>query len=131
MKSSGIGEKVIIQQVETNGIAFEADPSALIALRKVGFSDSLLSAVMQSKHSQGAVATPPTAASSAVVQPAQTPADPCDAYEKEYKRINDEEMRSLARARIWLNKDPTTHILWIIAKHKTTQPFATLSTVIS
>jgi hypothetical protein len=59
MKSAGIGEQVIIQQIEANGIAFQPNPSAMIALKKAGFSDLLLTAVMKAHSPEAPLTTIP------------------------------------------------------------------------
>ena len=51
MKAAGISQAVIIQQIQHDGIAFAADPDALIALKKAGISDAALSAVVKAQAS--------------------------------------------------------------------------------
>jgi hypothetical protein len=47
LHSAGIGDAVITQQVEANGITFDADAAALLVLKKAGLSDMVLSAVVR------------------------------------------------------------------------------------
>jgi hypothetical protein len=47
LHSAGIGDAVIAQQVEANGITFDADSAALLTLKKAGLSDTVLGAVVR------------------------------------------------------------------------------------
>ncbi|HEY1806836.1 MAG TPA: hypothetical protein VGG45_20365 [Terracidiphilus sp.] len=100
MKSAGVAEKVIIDAVVANGIAFPADANAIIALHKAAFSSALLDALTKAQSATSAPAmasnTPRASAGSITqtnsAQPlAQAPANPCAAYEKELERLQNEE----------------------------------------
>jgi hypothetical protein len=90
MKAAGISQDVIIQQIQNNGIGFAADPDAIIALKKAGLSDAVLSAL--SKLPTGPAAASPTQSAARMEQPpAQAQVDPCVAYEKELEMLEDED----------------------------------------
>jgi hypothetical protein len=91
MKAAGMGDKVIVQAVDANGIAFPADANTLIALRKAGFSDSVISALITAQSSrQPPVAT--TAGAPAVSKSQNgvgqvTGVDQCDIDKREDDRL--------------------------------------------
>lgn len=52
LKSAGIGDAVIVHQIEASGVSFQPDAAALLNLRKAGASDSLLDAVAKAGTSK-------------------------------------------------------------------------------
>jgi hypothetical protein len=76
MKAAGISQDLIVQQIQSDGIAFPVDPDAMIALKKAGFSDAVLGALL--KAQTGPVAASPMQAAAPDKQPpTAAQVDPC------------------------------------------------------
>lgn len=91
LKAAGIGQDLIIQQIQNDGIAFSADAEAMIVLKRAGFSDAVLSALLLLKGQAGQVAAPSQSNASEKQPPAQAQVDPCVARQQEYERLDKED----------------------------------------
>jgi hypothetical protein len=89
MKAAGISQDLIVQQIQSEGVAFPVDPDAMIALKKAGFSDAVLGALLKAPTGTGGPSS--TQAAARIAQPpAQAQLDPCVAWHQEYDRLDTE-----------------------------------------
>jgi hypothetical protein len=64
LKAAGIGDQVVVHQIESSGLSFQPNAAALLSLRKSGVSDAILDAVAKAGVAKENGGPAPAAASS-------------------------------------------------------------------